>query len=273
MPPFSPSEMKTAIAPITAKPSGMTCEAELFLGPDETTKVAFSGRIPFVSTGAAKNVSLPITMPSAPGSYHGYIDVYTGGLRFLAYKTKEDVTIKSLALLSTSNWGNIEILNVDGQGFIEVSGNEAVLAEPKVVSRLMVYPHSPAVLLIRNLSLPAYSRWGNKAIQMRYQYKAAFPVSDPYDDAPQFLATIQLPAEVPMIYDPVLKQWVRDTSIEVLMTIRFGAWYGGWWRPGIYDAEFEWGLLDTAQQQYAPMGNNFIIRNMVRCTGTGSYNV
>ena len=93
MPQFSPGEVKTAIAPITAKPSGMSCEAELFLGPNDLTKVVKSGRIPFVSTGAAKNVSLPITMPSAPGSYHGYIDVFTEGLRFLAYNTKEDVAI------------------------------------------------------------------------------------------------------------------------------------------------------------------------------------
>ena len=92
MPEFSPGESKTAIAPITAKPAGMNCEAELFLGPDELTKVASSGRVPFVSTGAAKNVSLPITMPSE-GTYHGYIDVFTEGLRFLAYKTKEDIAI------------------------------------------------------------------------------------------------------------------------------------------------------------------------------------
>ena len=95
MPQFSPGETRTAVAPITAKPSGISCEAELFLGPNDATKVASSGRIPFVSAGAAKNVSLPITMPSAPGSYHGYIDVLAEGLRFLTYILKEDVVIVS----------------------------------------------------------------------------------------------------------------------------------------------------------------------------------
>ncbi len=93
MPQFAPGEAKTAIAPITARPSGMACEAELFLGPDELTKVASSGRVSFVSTGAAQSVSLPITMPSQEGSFHGYIDVFAEGLRFLAYKTKEGVVI------------------------------------------------------------------------------------------------------------------------------------------------------------------------------------
>ena len=95
MPQFAPGEVKTAIAPIVAKPSGMSCEAELFLGPDELTKVATSGRIPFVSTGAAKNVSLPIAMPSSPGTVKGYIDVFVGGFRFLAYILKEDIVIVS----------------------------------------------------------------------------------------------------------------------------------------------------------------------------------
>ncbi len=93
MPQFAPGEAKTAIAPITAKPAGMNCEAELFLGPDELTKAASSDRIPFVSTGARQNVSLPIAMPSE-GSYHGYIDVFTEGMRFLAYKTKEDIVVE-----------------------------------------------------------------------------------------------------------------------------------------------------------------------------------
>jgi len=98
MPQFAPNEAKTAIAPIIAKPSGMNCEAELFLGPDEATKVVTSGREPFVSTGAEKNVSLPITMPGAPGTFHGYIDVFAGGFRFLAYILKEDVVIAAPTL-------------------------------------------------------------------------------------------------------------------------------------------------------------------------------
>ena len=93
MPQFSPGEAKTAIAPITVSPSGLSCEAELFLGPDELTKVATSGRRPFSSTGASQSVRLPITMPSAEGTYHAYIDVYAGGLLIAAYQAIEDVVI------------------------------------------------------------------------------------------------------------------------------------------------------------------------------------
>jgi len=96
MPQFASGELKNATAPILAKPSGIACEAELFLGPDSNTKVATSGRVPFVSTGASQNVSLPITMPAALGAYHGYIDVFAEGLRFLAYITTEDVVIARL---------------------------------------------------------------------------------------------------------------------------------------------------------------------------------
>ncbi|HUV56510.1 MAG TPA: hypothetical protein VMV84_04685 [Dehalococcoidales bacterium] len=94
---LAPGSARTAMAPIVAKPAGMNCEAELFLGPDDATKVASSGRVPFVSTGAAKNVSLPITMPTPPAdegaAYHVYIDVYAGGVKFLPYKATEDVVI------------------------------------------------------------------------------------------------------------------------------------------------------------------------------------
>ncbi len=95
MPQFSPGEIKTAIAPIKAGPAGMNCQAELFLGPDDLTKIATSGRVPFVSAGKDQsvNVRLPVTMPSEEGSYHGYIDVFADGMRFLAYQATEDVTI------------------------------------------------------------------------------------------------------------------------------------------------------------------------------------
>lgn len=92
MPQFAPGESKTAIAPITVKPAGLSCEVEIFLGPDELTKVAASGRIPFTSTGASQNVHLPIAMPSE-GTHHVYIDVYSNGILIGAYQAIEDVVI------------------------------------------------------------------------------------------------------------------------------------------------------------------------------------
>jgi len=96
MPEFMPGESKTAVAPITVKPSGLNCEAEVFLGPDDLTKVATSGLVPFISTGASQDVHLPITMPSAEGTYHVFIDIYVEGLLIAAYQALEDVSIVAL---------------------------------------------------------------------------------------------------------------------------------------------------------------------------------
>ncbi len=93
-PVMTPGSARTAVAPITVKPSGLNCEAELFLGPNETTKVATSGRRAFTSTGASQSVSLPVTMPTAGGlAYHVYLDVFVNSYRLLAYQATEDVII------------------------------------------------------------------------------------------------------------------------------------------------------------------------------------
>jgi len=96
MPEFAPGEAKIARAPITVQPSGLSCQAEVFLGPDEVTKVATSGLVPFTSTGASQNVRLPVIMPSTEGSYHVYIDVYAEGILIAAYRALEGVVIVSV---------------------------------------------------------------------------------------------------------------------------------------------------------------------------------
>lgn len=93
MPEFSPSSAHTAIAPVVVKPSGLSCEAEVFLGPDEATKVVTSGLVVFTSTGASQDIHLPVTMPAEEGTYHVFIDVYAEGILIAAYKAIEDVTI------------------------------------------------------------------------------------------------------------------------------------------------------------------------------------
>lgn len=102
-PVFLPGESRTAIAPITVTPSGLSCGAELYLGPDEATKVATSGIVGFTSTGEAQSVRLPVTMPAvvgvvageSGGVYHVYLDVYSGGYLLVAYIAIEDVIIAS----------------------------------------------------------------------------------------------------------------------------------------------------------------------------------
>lgn len=114
MPEFVPGESKTAIAPITVKPAGLNCEAEVFLGPDDLTKVATSGLVPFVSTGASQDVYLPVTMPSAEGTYHVFIDIYAEGLLIAAYQATEDVSI--VAVGEPSFWMDPHLYYIGGEG-------------------------------------------------------------------------------------------------------------------------------------------------------------
>ena len=96
-PVFAPSIAKTATAPITITPSGLSCQAELFLATSPiAAKAATSGLKPFTSTGAQQAVSLPVVMPAAAGVvYHVYLDVYVAGYLLLAYVATDDVIIPS----------------------------------------------------------------------------------------------------------------------------------------------------------------------------------
>lgn len=93
-PVMAPGVSRTAVAPITVSPSGLSCQAELFLGPNDATKVVTSGLKAFTSTGVAQPVRLPVTMPTAGGvAYHVYLDIFVNGYRLLAYTATEDVII------------------------------------------------------------------------------------------------------------------------------------------------------------------------------------
>jgi len=95
-PVLGPGAAAAAVAPITVTPPGLQCQAELFLGPDENTKVASSGLVAFTSTGVAQSVSFPVTMPSPGGAaYHVYLDVFADGYLIVAYIATEDVVIPS----------------------------------------------------------------------------------------------------------------------------------------------------------------------------------
>ena len=94
---FGEGTPQAYIAPITVSPPGLACQAELYLGPNDTTKVATSGLVSFNSTGVIQNIRLPIIMPTAAGvAYHGYIDVYADGMIIGGYILLEDVVIPSV---------------------------------------------------------------------------------------------------------------------------------------------------------------------------------
>ena len=93
---MGPGSPATATAQITVSPAGLSCSAELFLGPDEATKVATSGARAFNSTGAPQPVNFPVTMPSPGGfAYHVFLDVYANGYLIVSYIATEDVVIPS----------------------------------------------------------------------------------------------------------------------------------------------------------------------------------
>ncbi len=93
-PVMAPGDSRTAVAPITVSPAGLACSAELYLGPDEATKVVTSGLVPFTSTGIAQSVRFPVTMPTLGGfAYHVFLDVYANGILIVAYIATEDVVI------------------------------------------------------------------------------------------------------------------------------------------------------------------------------------
>jgi len=92
MPQFSPGEVKTAIAPMSNPTGrGFNYTAELYLG---LPKVASSGVISFnLAAGEARNISFPVTMPSAEGTYPVYLDVFSNDQLIGAYQATEDVEI------------------------------------------------------------------------------------------------------------------------------------------------------------------------------------
>jgi len=258
MPQLEPGEIKTAIAPIVAKPSGVDCEAELFLGPDETTQVASSGRVPFVSTGSTKNISLPIAMPSSPGTYHGYIDVFAGGFRFLAYILKEDVVIA--APTGPLELGGITVLDINGKQFDETGA----LAEPLVLDKFHDYKIK---IRIRNNSI-VFDQDNYVKFFINFWPEPTWDAVFPYTATPGIRAWLS----VPMACETPEKGCPPGVMVAMPPFETFG-WFadvfsGGYWKPGIYDGRFQW-CMRYFDQFLGPCGGSFRIKNMVRMTTTG----
>lgn len=94
---FPPSSSKTAVAPVTVVPSGLSCVARLTLSINVSgTPVAATVDVQFTSTGAAQNVSLPITFPAAVGVvYKVLLDILYSGSVMVGYIGTDDIVIPS----------------------------------------------------------------------------------------------------------------------------------------------------------------------------------
>jgi hypothetical protein len=256
MPEFYAGEAKTAKVTMRNPTNKFfSYTGALVIGLPEVARAEAAFSIPALGE---KEVSFPVTMPAAPGTYPVNIGVASGGILIAAF-VSDPVTIVPPTLASQSSLGSILIQAVDGKPFTLVQGNIAVLSEPTVKAFLYdvnapsaAEDKSGILLTFKNLSLPAYNPDNFININFRYQY--VLPGATwPYSDAPQCWASMQLPSSPGGVY-----------------TIKFLRWYGGYWKPGIYDGVFQWGL-QYFDQPVASMVGSFTIKNMVQCTGTGAY--
>lgn len=97
MPTFLPDEHKIAVVPVTVTPADLGCKLELFLGPDESTKIS-KALIDFLSTGSEQKLRLPLSMPIAVGTYYVYLDLYAEENLIGMYKGMESISISGVPL-------------------------------------------------------------------------------------------------------------------------------------------------------------------------------
>ena len=92
-PEFAPGSAHVAHAPVSNPTSeAWTYEAELYLVKN-STKYSSSGMISFtLAAGASDVIDFPITMPTEPGTYEVYLDVFVAGDLIAAYQSPDDVT-------------------------------------------------------------------------------------------------------------------------------------------------------------------------------------
>lgn len=100
---FAAGSAHTGTVPLTVSPSGLSCTAELFVGPNATTKTATSGPIAFTSTGASQNVVCPVTMPSTAQALSDYLNVVTGGVLIGAFAGGATIEIVTVTV-GTVTW-------------------------------------------------------------------------------------------------------------------------------------------------------------------------
>lgn len=91
MPEFEPGSSHIAKATMTNPTSkAFDYSAELYMGTDLALMVSTNFHL---EAGESKEISLSVTMPSAPGTYPVYIGVFSAGENIALYRAVEDVAI------------------------------------------------------------------------------------------------------------------------------------------------------------------------------------
>lgn len=81
----SPNAAKTVKFNHNLDLGGITCQQEVFIGPDETHKLTTGGVSNVVMNGVSKDFSVPINMPAVPGVNKIFVTVTYQGQLLLIY--------------------------------------------------------------------------------------------------------------------------------------------------------------------------------------------
>jgi len=92
---FGPGTQRTAVVPVKVSPSGIACSCEVFIGPDENTPLATSGKVPFVSAADPVPVECIVVMPTQEGTYKAFINIYRDNFILKGFVDDTPITITS----------------------------------------------------------------------------------------------------------------------------------------------------------------------------------
>ena len=92
---FVVGSVHTATFQATVIPASLVYTIEVWLGLNSSTKAVTSGQLPYTSTGVAQNISVSLVMPSTPGQYYTYIDMYLGNTKLNSYVSTVPLNIVS----------------------------------------------------------------------------------------------------------------------------------------------------------------------------------
>jgi len=106
---FQPSANKNPTVVVNCNmPAGTPGFVDIFLGPNNTTRTAYSQKIAFTAPAANTNsspITCPIQLPSTPTQYHVYSTVYDANSKVLGVGTwTNDTVIFTASLVGTITW-------------------------------------------------------------------------------------------------------------------------------------------------------------------------